>query len=809
MAENFKAAQPKGSTGKRLTILSIDGGGVRGIIPAVQLAELEKKLQRIDKSKDRRVAEYFDLIVGTSTGGLITAMITIPCPATDGTNIHPRSAAEVVDFYEQHAAEIFPPVGTCYCTKAVEDRLKTGKDLLRPRYDPENLNKLLHQYCGNRKLSEARTNVIIPSFDIKRQQPVFFSSWEAKRNPLENPPLKLVCRASTAAPTYLPAVQFHETRQFNMVDGGVAVNNPTYVGITQAVKEVKLGGPCAERATYENFSDLLVLSLGTGSSPTPYSAKDAAKWGALKWVLNNGSSPLINSAFAASADMVDYNLSIMFHAHDSRQNYLRIQTYALSGTLAELDNATAQNLKDLKTLGCKLLDELVSERDPDTGKIIRNPNVTNRDALHRYCMYKGLGDCLVLSLGTGQHEREYSATIAAEWGVKNWLRYDGDVPLLSFLQNASADMVDYNLCTLVDDHKSAYDDAHQFLDDNAKSYRNYLRIQVPLLICVSLTSFTEFSICYLRACDSRLPGEEFLKTCKELFRPRYNPQTLDELLEDYCGNRTLSEALTNVIIPSFDIERQSPVLFSSWEPTLKAALVKDVCRATTAAPTFLPPVYFTVPPTEDKKKKDHTKKDPQTQAVGEILHFNMIDGGIAVNNPTYVGVTQAMRHFSRGNPVKEMAYQNFSNFLVLSLGTGQHRTRYLAKDAVKWGVINWLRHYRDVPLFSCLENASADMVDYNLSMMFNAHKSDHKSDHNYLRIQTNISPELSKLDDSKNLEKLMSIGEKLLTEQNVFKFTFKTWEIVTTRTPEKIKHELDRFAIRLSNLRKMRPPIIF
>jgi patatin-like phospholipase/acyl hydrolase len=297
----------------------------------------------------------------------------------------------------------------------------------------------------------------------------------------------------------------------------------------------------------------------------------------------------------------------------------------------------------------------------------------------------------------------------------------------------------------------------------------------------------------LRACDCRLPGEEFLKTCKDLFRPRYNPENLDELLEEKCGNRTLSEALTNVIIPSFDIERQSPVFFSSWEPSLKAALVKDVCRATTAAPTFLPPAYFTVPPTDDKKKKeeknDHTKKDPQTQAVGEILQFNMIDGGIAVNNPTYVGITQAMRHFSRGNPVKEMAYQNFSNFLVLSLGTGQHRTRYLAKDAAKWGVINWLRHNRDVPLFSCLENASADMVDYNLSMMFNAHK----SNHNYLRIQTNISPELSKLDDSKNLEKLMSIGVKLLTEQNVFKFTSKTWEIVTTRSPEKIKDELDRY----------------
>jgi hypothetical protein len=98
---------------------------------------------------------------------------------------------------------------------------------------------------------------------------------------------------------------------------------------------------------------------------------------------------------------------------------------------------------------------------------------------------QNFSNCFVLSLGTGQHQAKYSATEAAQWGVKDWLRYHGDVPLLSFLQNASADMVDYNLCTLVDDHKSAYDKAHQLLDKTAKSYRNYLRIQVPLLICVN------------------------------------------------------------------------------------------------------------------------------------------------------------------------------------------------------------------------------------------------------------------------------------------------------------------------------------
>jgi len=81
---------------------------------------------------------------------------------------------------------------------------------------------------------------------------------------------------------------------------------------------------------------------------------------------------------------------------------------------------------------------------------------------------------------------------------------------------------------------------------------------------------------------------------------------------------------------------------------LNGALVRDVCRATTAAPTYLPPVYFTVPPTEDKKKKDHTKNDPQQ------LKFNMIDGGIAVNNPvgfssglfssTFVNTSQFSKH---------------------------------------------------------------------------------------------------------------------------------------------------------------------
>lgn len=69
--------QSKGSVGKRITVLSIDGGGVRGLIPATILEELEAKLQRLD-GPEVRLVDYFDMIAGTSTGGLITAMLTAP-----------------------------------------------------------------------------------------------------------------------------------------------------------------------------------------------------------------------------------------------------------------------------------------------------------------------------------------------------------------------------------------------------------------------------------------------------------------------------------------------------------------------------------------------------------------------------------------------------------------------------------------------------------------------------------------------------------------------------------------------------------
>ncbi|RWW49717.1 hypothetical protein BHE74_00044071 [Ensete ventricosum] len=94
---------PPPAFGKRVTVLCIDGGGVRGLIPATIIAFLEAKLQELD-GPEARIADYFDVIAGTSTGGLVTAMLTAP-------NAEKRplfAAKDIIQFYLDNGPKIFP-----------------------------------------------------------------------------------------------------------------------------------------------------------------------------------------------------------------------------------------------------------------------------------------------------------------------------------------------------------------------------------------------------------------------------------------------------------------------------------------------------------------------------------------------------------------------------------------------------------------------------------------------------------------------------------------------------------------------------
>ncbi|KAB1224222.1 Patatin-like protein 2 [Morella rubra] len=335
---------------KLITILSIDGGGIRGLIPGTILSFLESELQKLD-GEDARIADYFDVIAGTSTGGLVTAMLASP----NEKNRPLFAAKDIKDFYLNNCPRIFLQ-NSCPLFPHVT---KVMKSLSGPKYDGKYLRSVVKEKLGSTRLHQTLTNVVIPTFDIKRLQPTIFSSFEVKKNPSLDALLSDVCIATSAAPTYLPAHYF-QTKD----PAGNAL-----VAVGEVTKEITGGSPHFFPVKPMDFERFLVISLGTGSSKAEkkYNAHDAAKWGILSWLTHGGSTPLVDIFTQASADMVDVHLSVVFQALHSEQRYLRIQEDTLSGDVSSVDIATKKNLDDLVKVGEALLKKPVSRVNLESG----------------------------------------------------------------------------------------------------------------------------------------------------------------------------------------------------------------------------------------------------------------------------------------------------------------------------------------------------------------------------------------------------------------------------------------------------------
>ncbi|XP_020685226.1 patatin-like protein 2 [Dendrobium catenatum] len=303
MASNFEISSPR-SQGSLVTVLSIDGGGVRGIIPGIILAFLESKLQELD-GEEARLADYFDVIAGTSTGGLVTTMLTAP----NKSNRPMYSAKDIKDFFLKQSPKIFPQNGSIFSA------------ISGPKYDGKYLHSLVKDILGDTKLHQTLTNVVIPTFDIKLLQPTIFSSFE----------------------TLLA---------MNIVSKNIFLESQDYFPINPV-----------------EYSKFLVLSVGTGSAKAEenYNAKDAAKWGVLRWLYNNGDTPIIDIYSQASADMVDIMTCILFKTLHSEKNYLRIQDDTLMGSTSSVDISTTENLEELVKIGENLIKKNVSRVNIETG----------------------------------------------------------------------------------------------------------------------------------------------------------------------------------------------------------------------------------------------------------------------------------------------------------------------------------------------------------------------------------------------------------------------------------------------------------
>ncbi|XP_066326948.1 patatin-like protein 2 [Miscanthus floridulus] len=308
----------------------------------------------------------------------------LTAPNKDGRPLF--AAKDINDFYLQHCPKIFPP-------NSSGGPLGLFKKLSGPKYDGKYLHSIVRELLGETRVSQALQNIVIPTFDIKLLQPTVFSKYDAINDVSKDALLSDVCISTSAAPTYLPGHQFEtkdkdgKHRAFNLIDGGVAANNPTLLAMTDVSKQILLGNQDFFPIKPADYGKFMVLSLGTGSAKVEekFDAVQSSKWGLLGWLSNKDTTPIIDSFSQASADLVDIHASVLFQALHSERQYLRIQDDELTGETSSVDVSTVENLNRLVGVGKGLLKKPACKVNIETGK--NEPDAhrgTNEDELVRF-----------------------------------------------------------------------------------------------------------------------------------------------------------------------------------------------------------------------------------------------------------------------------------------------------------------------------------------------------------------------------------------------------------------------------------------
>ncbi|WP_113639166.1 patatin-like phospholipase family protein [Nubsella zeaxanthinifaciens] len=327
-------------------ILSIDGGGIRGIIPGMILVALEEKIQRATKNPSARLTDYFDFFAGTSTGGILLSILL--CPDDQNPSKQKYTTKQALDIYLQHGVEIF--------SARPWRRFLNKFGLLSELYDATILEKVLKSYLGDKKLSELLRPCIITAYDIELRKNHLFRQQKAiSHGDSRDFYLKDVCRATSAAPTYFSVAEIFSLAKtrYPLVDGGVFAHNPSLSALLEVIKSYK---------SYK-IDDIWILSLGTGLSKISYKYEDFKK----KRAISIGPA-LVDIMSSSSAESTDYFLKQLFRSVNEKSNYIRIEPSNLSSIDPSMDAATKTNIQKIVSLA----DKLVSENEELLDEIVKD-----------------------------------------------------------------------------------------------------------------------------------------------------------------------------------------------------------------------------------------------------------------------------------------------------------------------------------------------------------------------------------------------------------------------------------------------------
>jgi patatin-like phospholipase/acyl hydrolase len=327
---------------KKFRILSIDGGGLRGIIPGQILVALEVELKKQFSNPDARIADYFDLIAGTSTGGILTCAYLLP---DKNTNRPKLSAEQVVELYLERGDEIF--------SIPLMHKIRTAGGLLDEKYPADELEEALKDYFGDTELKDLLKPCLITAYDIKRRNGQFFNKTDAELDQSWNFYVRDIARATSAAPTYFECAKIKSFGNitYPLIDGGVFVNNPAMCAYAEVHNKYQfsLTGDIVNKPKGTQAitaKDMAILSIGTGYAKKEYDYKSAKDWGLVEWV-----KPLLDIMMSGVADVVDYQLEKMFNAVNCQKQYLRINGELPRDVNHDMDDASTENLKALEDYG--------------------------------------------------------------------------------------------------------------------------------------------------------------------------------------------------------------------------------------------------------------------------------------------------------------------------------------------------------------------------------------------------------------------------------------------------------------------------
>ena len=279
-------------------ILSINGGGIRGLIALRQIVELEKMLKR-------PLYQHFDFITGTSTGGIIATLLSIG-----------YTAEELMNVYVNHGRFIF------------EKRfLHFG--LIRPKYSDKYFNHIIESYTDGKTLYDCKTNIVIPAFNATKNELVLFKSNKIHdTKDKKNYSLFDVIRSTSSAPGYFKP---HKIDNDYFIDGGLVVNNPVQMAIIEAMKE--------------GFDKFQVISFTTGNVVKPIE-KSLVRSGMIRWA-NPSISILLREMDKTTNYLTKVQFDIANELYGKRiGTYIRCESY-IKKSSGKIDDASKENIRKM------------------------------------------------------------------------------------------------------------------------------------------------------------------------------------------------------------------------------------------------------------------------------------------------------------------------------------------------------------------------------------------------------------------------------------------------------------------------------